>query len=42
MIPADKKTQRMIEVARLYYEGNLSQNEIAKKLDISRPLVSII
>ncbi|MBR2800024.1 MAG: winged helix-turn-helix transcriptional regulator, partial [Oscillospiraceae bacterium] len=42
MIPADKKTQRMVEVARLYYEGNLSQNEIAKKLDISRPLVSII
>lgn len=42
MIPADKKTQRMVEVARLYYERNLSQNEIAKKLGISRPLVSII
>ena len=42
MISAEDRTKRMVEVARLYYEDNLSQNEIAKKLGISRPLVSII
>ena len=42
MIPADKKTQRMLEVAHLYYEENCSQKEIADRLKISRPLVSII
>ena len=42
MLSPEAKTKRMIEVARLYYEDGLSQNEIAKKLEISRPLVSII
>lgn len=36
------KTQRIVEVARLYYEQNLKQEEIAGKLHISRPLVSKI
>ena len=42
MIPADKKAQRMLEVAHLYYEENRSQQEIARQLGISRPLVSVI
>ncbi len=42
MIAEDKKIQRMIEVSRLYYEDRLSQKEIAERLNISRPLVSII
>jgi deoxyribonucleoside regulator len=42
MKPADKKIERLIEVAQLYYEENLTQNEIAKRLGISRPLVSIL
>ena len=42
MISEDKKIQRMIEVARLYYEENCSQKEIAERLGISRPLVSVI
>ena len=32
----------MVNVARLYYEQNMTQNEIAKELGISRPLVSIL
>ena len=42
MISEEVKNQRMIQVAKLYYEDNQSQNEIAKSLGISRPLVSII
>ena len=42
MLSKDHKLKRMIEVARLYYEDGKSQNEIAKKLGISRPLVSVI
>ena len=42
MISEDKKIQRMIEVSRLYYEKNCSQKEIAERLQISPPLVSII
>lgn len=42
MIPQEAKLKRMVEVARLYYEANNSQNEIARKLNISRPLVSVI
>jgi len=37
---SDKKAQKLIEVAQLYYEENLTQGEIAKKLGVSRPLVS--
>ena len=42
MITAEKKIERMVNVARLYYEQNMTQNEIAKELGISRPLVSIL
>ncbi len=42
MIPEDKKKLRMLEVARLYYEEDRSQKEIADQLGISRPLVSTI
>lgn len=42
MIAEDKRIQRMIEVSRLYYEEGYSQKEIAQKLSVSRPLVSVI
>ncbi|MBQ9250165.1 MAG: winged helix-turn-helix transcriptional regulator [Oscillospiraceae bacterium] len=42
MLSKDNKLKRMIEVAHLYYEEGKSQNEIAKELGISRPLVSVI
>ena len=42
MLSKDSKIKRMIEVAHLYYEEDKSQNEIAKALGISRPLVSVI
>ena len=42
MISQEQKIKRMIEVAQLYYEEDKSQNEIAKELGISRPLVSVI
>ncbi|TLN23458.1 sugar-binding transcriptional regulator [bacterium] len=32
--------QRMIQVARMYYEGGLTQQEIAQKLEITRQYVS--
>ena len=35
-----EKEQFSIEVARLYYESDYSQQEIANKLGISRPKVS--
>lgn len=35
-----EKAQRLVKVARLYYEQDLSQQQIAQQLDISRPLVS--
>lgn len=38
----EKKVQRMVDVARMYYHENVKQEEIAKTLDISRPLVSKI
>ena len=33
-------TSLLVEIARLYYEHNFSQQKIANKLDISRPGVS--
>ena len=42
MSSADKKIERMVTVARMYYEQDMTQNEIAKALGISRPLVSIL
>jgi deoxyribonucleoside regulator len=36
----NKRIQKLIEVAKMYYEQNLTQNEISDKLGVSRPLVS--
>lgn len=36
----DKKTERLVNVARLYYEQDRTQNEIARQYNISRPMVS--
>ncbi|EOH99424.1 hypothetical protein UAW_00576 [Enterococcus haemoperoxidus ATCC BAA-382] len=37
----DKQKQQLsIEAARLYYQSGLGQQEIAKKLDVSRPTIS--
>ena len=36
----DKKTERLVGVARLYYEQDRTQNEIAGRYGISRPMVS--
>jgi deoxyribonucleoside regulator len=35
-----KKIQRLVEVAQMYYEQNLTQSDISEKLGVSRPLVS--
>lgn len=37
-----KKIQKLTNIARLYYEENKTQSEIAKLYNISRPLVSRI
>ncbi|MEH7334394.1 sugar-binding transcriptional regulator [Neobacillus drentensis] len=37
---ADEKIVRLVEVAKMYYQLDYSQQEIAKKLGISRPTVS--
>ncbi len=42
MIPADKRIERLIQVAQMYYEDNMNQSEIAKAIGISRPLVSVL
>lgn len=42
MISADKKIERMLNVAHMYYERDMTQNQIAKELGISRPLVSLL
>jgi len=36
----DSEIMKLVQVAKLYYEENLNQSEIAKKLGVSRPLVS--
>lgn len=36
----DSEILKLIQVAKLYYEDNLNQSEIAKKLGVSRPLIS--
>ena len=38
----DKKLERLVTCARMYYEQNMTQNEIAKALGVSRPLVSVL
>lgn len=42
MIPEEQKIERMIAIARMYYENDMNQNQIAKALGISRPLVSLL
>lgn len=37
---ADEKISRLVEVAKMYYQLDYSQQEIAKKLGVSRPTVS--
>lgn len=39
---SEKKILRMVEVARMYYQQDIKQDDIAKKMNISRPLVSKI
>ena len=36
----DKKTERLVNVARMYYEQDRTQSEIADQYGISRPMVS--
>ncbi len=40
MISIEKKLQRLAAVAAMYYEENLTQSEIAKRIGVSRPMVS--
>ncbi|WP_432663514.1 sugar-binding domain-containing protein [Wukongibacter baidiensis] len=40
MISDENEILKLVEVARMYYEENMTQAEIAKKLKVSRPLVS--
>ncbi|MDR6123223.1 deoxyribonucleoside regulator [Bacillus sp. SLBN-46] len=40
VLMADEKISRLVEVAKLYYQLDYSQQDIAKKLGISRPTVS--
>lgn len=42
MIPADKKIERLLQAARMYYEQNKTQSEVAAALGVSRPLVSVL
>lgn len=42
MISAEQKIERMTTVARMYYEKDMNQSQIAKELGISRPLVSVL
>lgn len=42
MISADKKIERLLLAARMYYEENKTQSEIAAALGVSRPLVSVL
>lgn len=40
MFPDEKKLTRLTTVLKMYYEEELSQMEIAKKIGVSRPMVS--
>ncbi len=37
---SDRKVERLVEVARMYYEQDRTQSEIAAHYGISRPMVS--
>ena len=36
----DRKVEQLIKVARMYYEQEMSQEEIAKEIKCSRPYIS--
>lgn len=40
MFPDEKKLERLTSVLKMYYEEELSQMEIAKRIGVSRPMVS--
>lgn len=40
MINNESEVQKLVEVSRMYYEENMTQDEIARVLNVSRPLVS--
>ncbi len=40
MLDTNEKIKRIIEVVKMYYIQNMTQNEIAKELAVSRPLIS--
>lgn len=40
MFPDEKKIKRLTNVARMYYEQDMSQSEVAKVIGVSRPMVS--
>ena len=40
LIPMNDKTKLLIKIAKLYYEDNLTQDTISRKLRMSRPRVS--
>lgn len=40
MLEDNAKIQKMVEIAKMYYEEDLTQNEIARRIGVSRPLVS--
>lgn len=42
MLDEEKKIERLVQVAELYYTKNKNQSEIAAELGISRPLVSVL
>lgn len=42
MLAPDKRLERLVTCARMYYEQNMTQSEIAKALGVSRPLVSVM
>lgn len=39
-LTVDSEVTKLIQVAKLYYEEDMNQSQIAKKLGVSRPLVS--
>ena len=36
MLDDNVKIQKMVEIAKMYYEENLTQNDIAKRLGVSQ------
>jgi deoxyribonucleoside regulator len=37
-----KKMQKLVTVAKMYYEDNMNQSQIAKAIGVSRPLISML